>query len=66
MAMIHSWELSQYQYAAEQMCQRLGENPHEMVMDEAGRHAMRWMGYAIKMHELRLMADLMRQAGIPL
>ena len=66
MAIIQNWELSQYQYAAEQMCQRLGESPHEMLMDENGQHVPRWMGYAIKMHELRLMVDLMRQDGIPL
>lgn len=66
MAMIQTWELGQYQHAAEQMCQKLGEAPHETLMDEGGQHVPRWVGYAIKMYELRLMADLMRQHGMPL
>lgn len=66
MANIQSWELSQYQYPAEQLCMRLGESPHEMTAAHDGTHVPRWVGYATRMHELRLMVDQMRQAGIPL
>lgn len=66
MPMIQQWELSQYQFAAEQMCQRLGVSPHEMVMDAQGMHVPRWVEYAVRMHELRTMIDVMRQQGIQL
>lgn len=66
MANFHDWELSPYQFAAEKMCQRVGESPHELVQDAAGMQVPMWIGYAARMHELRLMAQLMRDAGIPL
>jgi len=66
MAMIQSWELSQYQYAAELMCQRLGDNPHTIVIDKDGQSVPQWVIYATRMHELRLMLDMMQKAGIPL
>ena len=66
MPMIQPWELSQYQFAAEQMCQRLGVSPHEMTMDSTGMQVPRWVEYATRMHEHRVMLEAMRQAGVPL
>lgn len=64
--MIQSWELTMYQPSAEEMARRLGDQPHEMVVDRTGQYIPRWVEYATKMHELRTMLDLMRQNGIPL
>lgn len=59
-------ELNQYQHAAEQVCVRLGESPHQMRMDENGQPVPLWMIIAAKMHKLRLMLDAMRLAGMTL
>lgn len=65
MAGIQAWELTQYQYAAEQMCYRLNVNPHEQVFGPLGE-APRWTEYAIRMHEFRVMTEAMRLSGLPL
>jgi hypothetical protein len=65
MPIIQTWELSQYQYAAEQMCFRIGVSPYEAVNTVDGTQPA-WMQYAVRMHELRLMVEMMRNAGVPL
>ena len=63
MLVIQTWELNQYQYAAEQMCHRLGVNPYEGVSTVDGMQPA-WMQYAVRMHELRLMMELLRSSGV--
>jgi hypothetical protein len=65
MPIIAQWELNQYQFAAEQMCQRLCVPPHQTVSTPEGAKPA-WMLYAERMHELRLMADLLRQSDFHL
>lgn len=61
---IQEWELGQYQYAAEQLCYRLNENPNDMGASR--NEPPRWMLYAAKLHELKAMVEALRLAGIPL
>lgn len=61
---IQDWELRPYEFAAVQMCQRLNENPYEIVhLVPEDRHVERWMVIARRMHEHLIMVELMRAGG---
>jgi hypothetical protein len=61
---VQEWQLAQYQYAAEQMCFRLSESPHEMVCAQDGMYRPRWMHYAERMFEHVEMVHAMRDSGL--
>jgi len=61
---IPSHELSRYQYAAEQMCLRLGVGPH-MASDQYDPYSQpMWVQYAIRMYEHNVMLETMRSCGV--
>jgi hypothetical protein len=57
------WDLTLYEQAAVQMCQRLQEDPYATTMDENGQHHPRWVSYAERMKEHALMLKCMRDYG---
>lgn len=57
---VQPWEVIQLQGPAEQMCCRMNENPHEIVMDANGVTYPRWMDYATRMAEHRIMLAVLR------
>lgn len=61
--MIQQWQLDHYQSAAREVCSRMGEHPDEQVSDDRGQPMPRWMVYAVRMHELRLMMSAMDAFG---
>lgn len=62
--MIQEWELNQYQMPAAQAVYRLGGDPNAPVEFPDGSIKPFWMHYAVKMHELRVMTELLRQYGL--
>lgn len=58
---INQWEVLQFQGPAEQMCHRMNENPHEILMDANGQAYARWMNYATRMAEHRLMVSVLHE-----
>lgn len=64
MTIIHDYELERYRNAAQQMCYRFGEPPHEMVMNNSGAWQSRWSVYAIEMFKHELMIQYMRNSGL--
>lgn len=61
---IQDWELAQYQGPAIEFVHRLGGDPNQMVEFPNGMHKPLWMNYAVRMYELRLMNELLRQFGM--
>ncbi|MBT9516742.1 MAG: hypothetical protein IV112_08625 [Methyloversatilis discipulorum] len=61
---IEEWQLAQFQFAAEQMCFRLSESPHELVCVQDGTYRQRWMIYAERMVEHVAMLHAMRDSGL--
>ena len=61
---IAQWELMKYQQAAEAMCFRIGEYPHDTMMDEDGQPFQRWMINAKRMAEHVIMLEEMRNFGL--
>lgn len=61
------WELTQYQPAAEQVCYRLGEQPHQQIIPCGfGEMHPAWMVHALRMHHLKVTVEAMRQYGFSL
>lgn len=63
--MVQMHELAQYQMAAETVCRRMGVDPWDFITTFVGP-APRWVEYAVRMHEMRLMAEAMHSFGIPM
>lgn len=63
---VQQWEVNNFQAQAEEMCRRLGEDPNQMLMDANGFHFPRWMNYATRMAEFRVMVEVMRNFGAPI
>jgi hypothetical protein len=60
---VQDWELQQYHTAASAVVARLGDEPTEHIKSHDGCVKQRWIVQAVKMHELRLMLDAMRDYG---
>lgn len=60
---MQEWEVSMYRAAAMAVCQRMNEHPEDLVQHESGATVPRWVSYAIRMHQMRLMQAAMMDFG---
>lgn len=58
------WELLPFQFAAEQMCFRRSQQPHEVIFCPDGSYRPRWTIYAERMLEHVEMVGILRNLGL--
>lgn len=61
---IQEWQFAPFQFSAEQMCFRLSEDPHRMVLAPDGTYQPLWVHYAERMFEHVEMVRAMRDSGL--
>lgn len=60
---VTDWQYTSYQSAAEQMCYRLCESPYDNDYRADGTVRPKWVAYAERMVEQRVMVECMQQFG---
>lgn len=59
-----SWEISRFESAAVETCQRMNIDPWAPSDPMDGNSPPTWFSYAQRMAELRLMVEVMRNHGL--